>query len=391
MGKNILKIGEATENGYVVAELLGQGPAGVVFIAEGDHLRWIYYKNKGVLPDYLRLVVAKFDGVLADIKAIKTPVPEKRYLYELLGKTLYSAFAAEVPINLETLFSDVERRSSSLTSKLEGPSGSRSALSADLVVICALHAPELESVLDLAATSSVLRIKGDPQTYHTAEWVTNKGTRLKVVLAAPNQMGLTASGVLAAKMIMQFQPKMVAMAGIAAGTRRGKQGFGDVIAPEHTFDLGDGKSVDSGHSTDIHPSPKPLSVHPRLLGRLKEWQRTRFKLDDIKSAWPANTPASSLSLHTGPLFSVPTVQNTMQTVKKALSQWRKLSGLEMEAHAIHRACTDTIDPPPMFLCAKSICDFAKGKGDEWQHYASFTSARFIHAFVTCEWEDVTTP
>jgi len=58
----------------------------------------------------------------------------------------------------------------------------------------------------------------------------------------------------------------------------------------------------------------------------------------------------------------------------------------MEAYAVHRACNDTIDPAPLFICAKSVCDFATGKSDEWQHYAAYTSARFIHAFVTTEWE-----
>ena len=68
-----------------------------------------------------------------------------------------------------------------------------------------------------------------------------------------------------------------------------------------------------------------------------------------------------------------------------MSQWRKLIGVEMEAHSVHRACSDTIEPSTVFFCAKSICDFAEGKNDDWQHYAAFTSARFLHKFIVAEW------
>jgi hypothetical protein len=43
----------------------------------------------------------------------------------------------------------------------------------------------------------------------------------------------------------------------------------------------------------------------------------------------------------------------------------------------------------MFLCAKSICDFAEGKNDLWQPYAAFTSAQFIYHFLKEEWENIT--
>jgi nucleoside phosphorylase len=386
MARKLIKVGDKTSSGYVVAEVLGQGPSGVVFISKDNQIRWHYYKNKGRLPDELGIVVARFDSLLVDIKSIKRPLADKLHLYELAGKTLYLAFESSDPPNPVTAFSDVERRIMMLAAQENSLNSSRPVLSADIVVVCALHSPELENVLALSATAEGPRIAADPQTYHSTEWKTEGGTALRVVLAAPNQMGLTASGVLTAKMIMQFRPKLVIMAGIAAGTKHGTQGFGDIVTPEHTFDYGDGKSIDSGETVTVLTSPKPLSIQARLLGRLKEWQRTRKGLDLIARAWLAAKPATALNLHTGPIFSVPTVQQTSKTIDKALLQWRKLSAIEMEAHAVHRACTDTVDPPPLFLCAKSICDFAKNKGDQWQHYAAFTSARFVHDFVAAEWE-----
>jgi len=264
----------------------------------------------------------------------------------------------------------------------------RVAQSADVLIVCALHAPELQAVLAMTPCIEGPHVPRDPQSYHTTQWTTNAGAKLRVVLAAPNQMGLTAAGVLTTKMILHFTPKLVVMTGIAAGTKRRQQGFGDIVTPEHTFDYGDAKSQDAGKKVHILPSPKPLSIAPKVLGRLKHWQSTRSMLDAISNPWQANRPRTALNIHTGPLFSMPTVQHTSTDIKAAMSQWRKLSAVEMEAHAVHRACTDTIDPAPLFLCAKSICDFAKGKSDAWQHYAAFTSARFAHGFVTAEWERI---
>jgi len=177
------------------------------------------------------------------------------------------------------------------------------------------------------------------------------------------------------------------MAGIAAGTKAKSQGFGDVLVPEHTFDYGSGKSVAKGKKLTILSSPNPLALNPRLLGRLKEWQRERSGLDEIEKGWKAVKPRTRLEIHTGPMFSSPTVLQTDQPIQEVMQHWRKLAGVEMEAHAVHRACNDTIDPPPLFLCAKSICDFAEGKSDDWQHYAAYTATQFVYRFVTSEWED----
>lgn len=388
MRAKLLKVGDKTSTGHVVSEILGQGPSGAVYISSNNEIRWVYYKNDGMLPDQLGLVVARFDSLLMDIRAVRVPVADKRPLYELAGKTLYLAFSCANRSDPANVFADVERRLQALasTAGVTASALTLSTLSADVVVVCALHSPELEAVLSITQTVEGPRLPTDPQTYHTTEWTTKKGRALRVLLAAPNQMGLTASGVLAAKMVLQFHPTLVVMAGIAAGTKHGKQGYGDIVTPEHTFDYGAAKAVDVGKRVEILPSPQPLSIQAKVLGRLKEWQRVRSGLDIIANGWQAAKPTTRLNLHTGPLFSVPTVQQTAKTIDKALTQWRKLSAVEMEAYAVHRACNDTIDPAPLFLCAKSICDFATGKSDEWQHYAAYTSARFIHAFVIAEWE-----
>ena len=386
MASKLLKIGDEAATGHTVAEILGQGPMGAVYISSNNEIRWIYYKNKGTLPDELGLVVARFDAVLSDIRAIQAPLPEKRPLYDLAGKTLYLALIAHEPVDPTAVFVTVERRVIALAKSKGGETISTHVHTADVVVVCALHSPELEAMLAISNCAEGPRLPTDPQTYHSTTWITKQRNTLSVVLAAPNQMGLAAAGVLAAKMVLQFQPKLVAMAGIAAGTKHGKQGFGDIVAAEQTFDYGAGKSVEVRKKVEVLPNPNPLPLQAKILGRIKEWQRTRTGLDEIANSWHAAKPATILSIHTGPMFSAPTVLQTTRPIEKALNQWRKLAGVEMEAYAVHRACNDTVDPPPIFFCAKSICDFAAGKSDEWQHYAAYTSARFTHKFITTEWE-----
>jgi nucleoside phosphorylase len=312
----------------------------------------------------------------------------RRQLFKLLGKDLGLVMNSTSPVDVTSTFAEVERQIRAFSTSLKQgsrPTGTEGS-TIDIAIICALHDPELAAVLALSPWGRGPQVAGDPQTYHTTTWLTKKGQSLCVVAAAPNHMGLTAAGVLAAKMVLQFQPRLVAMVGIAAGAKEKAQGFGDILVPEQTFDYGSGKTIAKGKRVTVLPNPNPLPIRPKALGRIKEWQRERAGLDGIQTAWQAAQPRTRLQLHTGPMFSSPTVLQTDLPIQELAQQWRKLAGIEMEAHAVHRACTDTIDPPPMFLCAKSICDFAEGKDDKWQHYAAYTSARFLQEFVVHEWD-----
>jgi nucleoside phosphorylase len=266
-----------------------------------------------------------------------------------------------------------------------------SELNCDLIVVCALQKPELEKVMRTGTEWTALPSSPrDPHVYYQSTFTTALGKTLKVVAAAPNQMGLPASAVLATKMILRFQPKLVALVGIAAGVKQDTQGFGDILAGDQTFDSGAGKLVtdDSGRLT-LRPSTDPLPIHPRLLARLRERVRTEKGLNEIQRSWQALHPRTPLKLHVGPIASGAAVVATPGPVGETLSHWRKLVGFEMEAYAVHRACSDALDPPRPFLCLKGICDFAnEGKNDDWQDYAAFTAAQFCHRFIVEEWDNL---
>lgn len=261
----------------------------------------------------------------------------------------------------------------------------------DVAIVCALRTPELEMVLKTGEPPSWQRlptIRNDSHIYQHTVYTTRAGNQLRVVAAAPNQMGLAASAVLATKMILRFRPKLVAMVGIAAGVKSESQGFGDILAAEHTFDYGAGKVATEEGKLVFKPDPKPLDIDPGLNSLLTDWQTNETELAAIRRSWPGVKPRTALTLHVGPLGSGAAVIDNREPVNEVKAHWRKLIGVEMEAYAVHRACRDALNPAPLYLCLKSICDFAENKADDWQPYAAFTAAQFCHRFLTAEWESL---
>ncbi len=262
----------------------------------------------------------------------------------------------------------------------------------DVVLICALKEPELAQVRRIRGTSwAVVRVGADdPHTYEETRLQCDGGLDLRIVAGTPNQMGPTSAAVLATKMILRFRPKMVVLAGIAAGVDREGLCMGDILAAEHTVDYGAGKITEEAGVPVLRPDPKPLAAEQRLLSRLKHWEACESgALHAIRNGWPARSPQSALRLHVGPLGSGSAVIASRGPVQDAQSHWRKLVGIEMEAYGVHRACADAVHPSPVFFCAKSVCDFADAnKNDQWQDYAAFTSAEFVFAFLRREWRNL---
>jgi nucleoside phosphorylase len=263
-------------------------------------------------------------------------------------------------------------------------------LRCDVMLICALHDPELRKVRQTGELPWVAlpTDPSDPQTYYSTQYRTNGPNVLRVISAAPNHMGLSASAVLAAKSILKYRPRFLGMVGIAAGVRKQSQGFGDILIAEHTFDYGAGKISQHGDRTEFRPNPYPMRINSRLLNRLNEWKTQRTGLDEIQGSWQTTSPQTRLQIHIGPLGSGAAVLDSTIPIEEISNHWRKLVGIEMEAHGVHCACNETLEPPPVFCCFKSICDFASSKNDDWQDYAAFAASQFCYKFLTTEWHQL---
>ena len=255
----------------------------------------------------------------------------------------------------------------------------------DVAIVCALLRPELEKVLATGKqpwTALPLEGVGDPTQYRATTFERTKGPPLSVVAAASAQMGMPASAALATKMIQRFRPRLVAMVGIAAGVNRDKQGFGDILAPATTFDYQAGKLSVVDGKLHLSPDSNPISIANILRERSSRSGRSRTSASPPSARkWPGPKPNTVLKIHVGPLGSGAAVVAANEPVEATKEHWRKLIGIEMEAYGVHHASQVAVNPPPMFLCMKSICDFAgPDKDDRWQDYAAYTAAQLCFQF-----------
>jgi nucleoside phosphorylase len=380
-----LRVGGDDGQGNKVDKILGQSRLVCVYITQDGQLRWNYGEPEDELPEKYRATLSAFEDCMHDIESLPSG-ETKKSLYMLLGKRLFDGLTANKPGSPALRYRKLEHKIEVEQERVASIRIAGEERVYDIAIMCAIHSPELEEVLKIGQWTSLKPSLGDPQTYHSTTWTTSASNILRVVVAAPNHMGLVATGALAAKMVWRFRPRIMCMTGIAAGSKSEIQGFGDILVPNQTFDYGAGKTELVDGELRIVPSPNPLQTNPKLLGRLQDWQMRQSDLDAIRRDFPGTPPKSTLQIHIGPLFSSPTVLATVDPIKDVMSHWRKLVGVEMEAHAIHRAASDTIDPAPLYLCMKSVCDFAEKKDDTWQRYAAFTSANLLYRFVIEEWE-----
>jgi len=253
----------------------------------------------------------------------------------------------------------------------------------DLAIITALHKVELESVLSLDATWEQVRYEDDDTAYYQGVFVRNASS-LTVVAAAASRPGMTAATALAMKIISRYRPRVLGMAGIAAGVRAH---FGDVLIADNVWDYGAGKAVpEAGGKSAFLPAPDAIPLSPNLKSRFEVFGLEREVLRNIQSAWngPTRTYAP-LQSWIGPIASGASVLADRSIVDELVLRNRKLVGVEMEAYGVFTAARDCVDPRPQTFVVKSVCDFGDGeKNDDFQAYAAYTSARYLYEFAMSE-------
>ncbi|KAF5066354.1 5'-methylthioadenosine/S-adenosylhomocysteine nucleosidase [anaerobic digester metagenome] len=252
----------------------------------------------------------------------------------------------------------------------------------DIAIIAALNNPELQQILNLDGKWSTLSVENDATSYHTG-YFERGNKKLKVICASAPQMGMVASATLAMKMINTFKPRYIIMTGIAAGYKDDKVDFGDILVADQSYDGTNGKIVtlDNGEK-GFSPNPTPIPLDADIKEKIRCYENKHELLAQIKRGFNGNKPTSELKIKIGPIVSVPyVVQNEDEFVSFKDNQ-RKLIGLEMESFGIFYSACNTVNPKPIPIVIKSVCDFGDShKGDNYQIYAAFTSAHFMYEFV----------
>jgi nucleoside phosphorylase len=261
----------------------------------------------------------------------------------------------------------------------------------DIAIICALEFPELAAVIDAFGGSARWKIVGDSShthVYRETEITTANGAALRVIATAATSMGLTAAAIATTQLIMQFRPRLVAMIGIAAGTRSGNKQFGDILVADPSVDYASGKLVVEDGVRRLQPDPYPLGLNARLRSVLQRYRNAPSLFDSIRKRWNGSVPSRPNRMHLGPVGAADQVIDDASRVLEIQLNWRKLIGVEMETYGVYRAVHESPEPKPRAVSFKAVCDFAAEKNDDWQEYAAFFAAEFAAEFVKLEWESL---
>ena len=248
----------------------------------------------------------------------------------------------------------------------------------DLAIICALDEVEFTAIKSLPFTWQPLRLPHDETRYLSGSVVGADKREFSVIAAAAPRMGMSASAVLASKIIAQFRPRVLSMVGICAG-RSEKTNLGDVIIGDPCWDWGSGK-IDSVRNRPVfRPAPHQVELDTDMTGILKEACSDVKVLAGIKERARGRKPDTELKVHFGPLASGASVVANKKIFESLLDQHRNLLGIEMEAYGVVIACKGSGKPRPTPVIMKSVCDFAdRDKDDDYQEYAAHTSALLLH-------------
>lgn len=227
-----------------------------------------------------------------------------------------------------------------------------------------------------------LEVPDDATMYFKAEFTRSDGSMGKAVAARAPLMGMSAASILATKMGFLFRPRVMLMGGICAGDS-GQVALGDLIVGNPTWDYGSGKHVRNGSESSFEPAPFQIALSSRLRG-LVERLSEASQLQDIRDAFPASKPTTTLRLHIGPFASGAAVMAD-EVLFRAIreQQHRKLMGIDMEAYGVMSAAAEIPRPHPECLVLKGVSDYAdEKKDDRFRHYAAFVSAGAIK--LLCE-------
>ena len=222
-----------------------------------------------------------------------------------------------------------------------------------------------------------LRVHGDDQPYKEA-FIEKNGEQLHVICAQQDEMGMTASAALTAKMIHLFTPEYVIMPGIAAGTgnitESEDQEFGDVLLADSVWNFSNGKYV-SPHEAEIVFGEIGFKPRPTTVKLSGDYMKPI--LDFMRS------DRNEFHVHFGPLASgTAVVANKMILQKQVLTSFEDTEGVEMEGYGVAYAAAHAIEPKPHAIIAKSVCDFAdERKNDNYQKFAAYTSCGFVRELL----------
>lgn len=197
------------------------------------------------------------------------------------------------------------------------------------------------------------------------------------------RMGLVDAATTAARCIEKFKPKVVAMSGVCAGFA-GRAELGQLLISDLAYEYQSGKWTDDGFSQE--PYQVPTSERARTV--VRELIEDPATLSRLETGWQSDRPASMSQPMLAAFTSGSAVIASDELMAQVAAYHRRVSGLDMEIYAIHRAAHIALCKPDV-ICAKTVVDLADGdKDDKLQPYGCYISAIFtvevLNSYFRCE-------
>lgn len=256
----------------------------------------------------------------------------------------------------------------------------------DVAIINALQTPEHEIMKGVLSTSwHEIHLDDDTTTnYYETTLHSNSGKLIKCVSCYATQMASVASAALTTKIILRFHPKFLFMTGICAGINGNNIGFGDILVASQVWDGMSGKfreldKADADPETIFEPDYRQISLNADMQSIVNRLKDNKELLKEIKDGFDGDKPESSLNIHLGPMTSVPAVIASEKEITDLKAHARKLIGIEMESYGMFYAAEHAHHLRPIYTASiKSASDLGdKNKTDQYQRYASYTSAALM--------------
>ena len=240
----------------------------------------------------------------------------------------------------------------------------------DVVIITALE-KERDAVLRYLDSPQL--VENLDKTFHTALIKTHIDTTYQIIVICLHCMGNVTSALATQKIITNFNPSYIILAGIAGGVPKDNRDLGDVIVGEQIvyYELGKQIEFKTQRRYEPHRPPKLLLDKAKNLSP-ENWASF------LKAQRPDDITGKIIpKVHFGVVASGDKVIADSSLRDELQSHWPQLVGVDMEAAGAALAAYDS-NFMPGILIVKGICDWADGsKNDIWQEYAAESSASFV--------------
>lgn len=244
-----------------------------------------------------------------------------------------------------------------------------SALIVDRVDVCIVVATEAE----LTQLKKVFGLSKAGQ-----EWRSSIEGISVLADKAPD-MGMAAAACTATKMLLRYEPRLLAMCGVAGGYAD-RVSLGTLVVAERTWDYTRGKHKNG----EFLSEPKQFSLRPEIRKAIDE-DSFKNTIHSLRREWDGgDRPAAALDVYIGAMVTGGAVVDDQAVSSAIEDQHRKILAVDMEACAVALAADEALDQPVPWLVVKGISDLASGakaQESKWQPYCAWASAGLLRQLL----------